>query len=49
MKKLENKVAIIIGGSGSIGKITGKIFLEEGAKVMLLSTTVNSLQYNPDN
>lgn len=34
MKKLENKVVIVKGDVGSIGKTTAKLFLEHGAKVM---------------
>lgn len=44
MKKLENKIAIITGGSGSIGKITAQLFLDEGAQVMLVDLSEEHLK-----
>jgi NAD(P)-dependent dehydrogenase (short-subunit alcohol dehydrogenase family) len=44
MKRLENKVAIITGGAGSIGNITAQQFLNEGAKVMLVDLDSESLE-----
>jgi NAD(P)-dependent dehydrogenase (short-subunit alcohol dehydrogenase family) len=48
MKKLENKTAIITGGAGSIGIATAALFLEEGAKVLLVDLDKEGLKKEVD-
>ena len=44
MKKLENKIALITGATGGIGLSTSTLFLQEGAKVVLVDKNQNELK-----
>jgi NAD(P)-dependent dehydrogenase (short-subunit alcohol dehydrogenase family) len=35
MGLLDNRVCVLVGGAGSVGRASARLFLDEGAKVML--------------
>jgi NAD(P)-dependent dehydrogenase (short-subunit alcohol dehydrogenase family) len=44
MKRLENKVAVITGGGSGIGAATAALFLQEGARVLVVGRTEEKLR-----
>ena len=47
-KRLQGKVAIITGATGGIGEATAKLFLQEGANVMLVARSADKMKETCD-
>ena len=47
-KRLDGKVAVITGATGGIGEATAKLFLDEGASVMLVARSAEKLMATRD-
>lgn len=47
-KRLQGKVAVITGATGGIGEATAKLFLQEGASVMLVARSAEKLKVTRD-
>ncbi len=47
-KRLDGKVAIVTGATGGICEATAKLFLREGAKVMLVGRSADKLKETRD-
>ena len=43
MPRLKDKVAIVSGGAGGIGAATGRLFCEEGARVVLVDRDAEAM------